>query len=60
MILEPEKERTCPYCKDPLKGRSDKIYCSRKCKDLSYFINNRLRWNQYMREWSKKKGTHKT
>jgi len=36
--MEPEafkkKQRTCPICKSPVKGRSDKRFCTSHCKSI--------------------------
>ena len=42
--------KTCKICKKPVKGRSDKVFCSEKCK--SYY-------HRKLREVTKK-GTEKT
>jgi hypothetical protein len=29
--------KTCPICEEEVKGRSDKIYCSKKCASTAYY-----------------------
>jgi predicted nucleic acid-binding Zn ribbon protein len=31
------KSKTCPVCGAVVKGRSDKIFCSRKCKSIKQY-----------------------
>jgi len=30
-------QKTCPVCESPLKGRSDKKFCSTKCKSIHQY-----------------------
>ena len=32
-------QKTCPVCESPLKGRSDKKFCSTKCKSIHQYEN---------------------
>jgi predicted nucleic acid-binding Zn ribbon protein len=32
-------QKTCPVCDSPLKGRSDKKFCSTKCKSIHQYEN---------------------
>ena len=29
--------KTCPVCESPIKGRSDKMFCSTKCKSINQY-----------------------
>lgn len=31
------KSKTCPVCDAPVKGRSDKKFCSKKCKSIDQY-----------------------
>ncbi|HDZ13801.1 hypothetical protein LCGC14_1241690 [marine sediment metagenome] len=32
-------DKTCPVCGSPVKGRSDKVFCSTKCKSINQYEN---------------------
>ena len=36
------EERYCPVCEAPIRGRSDKIYCSPNCKSAHQYENKKL------------------
>ena len=44
--------RSCPVCAGAVRGRSDKIYCSTKCKTIYNFEKN-LQSNQIMHATNK-------
>ena len=35
------KERACPVCEHPVIGRTDKIFCSAKCKSVDQYERRR-------------------
>jgi len=37
MRLQMINVKTCPVCDAPVKGRSDKKYCSKKCKSIEQY-----------------------
>ncbi len=41
--------RVCPVCGFPVKGRSDKVFCSRKCKSIEQYENREKTEGFYLR-----------
>ncbi len=39
MRLQMTNSKTCPVCSTSVKGRSDKKYCSKKCKSIDQYEN---------------------
>lgn len=42
------KIRKCPICASLVKGRSDKLFCSAKCKSISQYENRQEREKFYL------------
>jgi len=55
MRLQMTKSKTCPVCDAVVKGRSDKKFCSKKCKSIHQYENREktegfyLKVNQHLR-----------
>lgn len=42
-------DKNCPICKSVVKGRSDKIFCSVKCKSIDQYENRHKTEHFYLR-----------
>ena len=42
-------DKNCPICGAELKGRSDKLYCSTKCKSINQYENRQENEKFYLR-----------
>ena len=42
-------DKRCPICGSPVKGRSDKLFCSTKCKSINQYENRRENEKFYLR-----------
>lgn len=49
MRLQMNKNKNCPVCGFSIKGRSDKIFCSSKCKSIHQYENRQEKEAFYLK-----------
>ncbi len=43
------KKKKCPVCESEVKGRSDKLFCSMKCKSINQYEKRQEKEQFYLR-----------
>ena len=46
-----EQKRECPECGDEVTGRADKVYCSRRCKEIRWRQENLEKHRETSKRW---------